>query len=167
MNPSGRWPAFSGQGVIMYQGNLILEDRPQVVTWLKWLLGSILGLTFIIGLVFLTIDRLASLVMFAVTLFDAVLFYIIMPRSYQIFADRLKIVLGGPFGVNLPFKDIRLVKRVPGDMAFAANGLRFTTSNKYVLEITRKGKMSVLISPAEGELFVQQLTQTMKNYASG
>lgn len=151
----------------MYRGNLIHEDRPQVVVWLKLLLGSVLGLTFIAGLVFLTIDIAASLLMFALTVFDAGLFYIIMPRSYQIYTDRLRIVLGGPFGMNLPFKDIRSVQKFTGNMAFNATGIRFSTSNKYVLEIIRNGKMSVTISPSGGEMFMEQLNQAMKNYSSG
>jgi hypothetical protein len=151
----------------MDQGNLIYEDHPQPVWWLKLILGTILLLTFITGLVFLTIDKAASLVMLVVTVFDGLLFYLIMPRAYQIYSNRLRVVLGGPFGMNIKFKDIKSVKQVSGNQAFGSNGIRFTTSNKYVLEISRKGKMDVTISPAGGEIFLEQLNQSLKAYSSG
>jgi hypothetical protein len=151
----------------MYTGNLIYEDHPLPVWWLKLILGSILLVTFIMGLVFFTIDKAASLVMLSVTVFDSLLFYVIMPRAYQIYSDRIRVVLGGPFGMNVNYKDIKSVKQVSGSQAFGSNGIRFTTSNKYVLEISRKGKMGVTISPAGGDVFLEQLNQALKTYSSG
>ena len=149
----------------MYQGNPIHEDRPQPAGWLKLVLGMVLVITLIMGIILISQDKVGALVMFAVTLFDAVLFYCIIPRSYQIYTDRLKIVLGGPFGMTILFKDIRSVTRVGGSNAFGSTGIRFATSNKYVVKIIRKGKMSVVISPSGGELFLEQLNQALKNYA--
>jgi hypothetical protein len=148
----------------MYQGNPIHEDRPETTGWLKLVLGMVLALTLIMGIILISQDRVGALVMFAVTLFDAVLFYCIMPRSYQIYTDRLKVVLGGPFGMTVLFKDVRSVARVGGSHAFGSTGIRFATSSQYVVQISRKGKLSVIISPSGGELFLEQLNRAMKNY---
>ena len=149
----------------MYQGNPIHEDRPQTAVWLKLVLGMVLAITLIIGIVLINQDRAGALVMFALTLFYAVLFYGIMPRSYQIYTDRLKIVLGGPLGMTILFKDISSVTRVGGSSAFGSTCIRFATSSKYVVQIFRKGKMSVIISPSGGETFLEQLNQALKSYA--
>ncbi len=44
--------------------------------------------------------------MFGITLFDALLFKVILPRQYQIFEDRLRILMGGPFAINIFFSSI-------------------------------------------------------------
>jgi hypothetical protein len=149
----------------MYKGNPIYEDHPQIAGWLKLLLGTILVITLIMGLILLSVDYFGALLMFGVTLFDLALFYCIMPSCYQVYPDRLKIVLGGPFGMTVLFKDIVSVSRVAGSTALGSSGVRLVTSSKYVVEIKRKGKMSVVISPGSGELFMEQLNQAMKNSA--
>jgi len=67
---------------------LIYEDTPQYDLWLKLILGGLLALTFILGVIFIYQDTEAAIVMFGVTLFDALLFKAILPRRYQIFEDR-------------------------------------------------------------------------------
>jgi hypothetical protein len=148
----------------MYLDNPVYEDRPQIDSWLKLLIGLVLGVTLVLGLVFIKLDRVGAIVLFAVTLFDALLFYCVTPRSYQIYSDRLKIRLGGPFSKTLFFKDVTSFKRVEGGNALASCGLRFSPSTRYVVEIRRKGKISVTLSPSGGEQFVEQLGQAVKNY---
>jgi hypothetical protein len=145
---------------------LIYEDHPQSAAWLKWLLIGVLALTLILGVVFLSVDIIASIVMFAVTLFDGILFYCIMPRSYQVYEDYIKINLGGPFKMKLDFKDISSISRVEGHKALASSNIRFATSTNYVVEITRKSKMGIEISPSNGEIFMEQVNQAWKRYTS-
>jgi hypothetical protein len=150
----------------VYPANLIYEDRPQAVWWLKLVLGLVLAVTLIMGLVLLSFDKVAALVMLAITLFDTLLFYFILPRSYQIYADRLKIVLGKPWVVTIPFQDIRTVARASGSNAYGSTGIRFATSPRFVIEIARKGKLNVVISPSGGELFLEQFKRALKDYSS-
>jgi hypothetical protein len=145
---------------------LIYEDHPQAASWLKWFLIGVLALTLILGVVFLNVDKVASITMFAVTLFDGILFYCIVPRSYQIYEDCIRINLGGPFKMRLSFKDIRSISRVDGSKALASSNIRFATSTNFVVEITRKGKMGVEISPANGEIFMEQVNQAWKRYTA-
>ena len=84
--------------------NLVYEDTPRYDFWLKLILGSVLALTLILGVVLLSEDIIGAWVMFGVTLFDALLFKAILPRRFQIFQDRVKIVLGEPFALNESFQ---------------------------------------------------------------
>jgi len=72
--------------------NLVYEDTPRYDFWLKSILGGVLALTLILGVILLSEDIGAALAMFGVTLFDALLFKAILPRRYQIFQDRVRIV---------------------------------------------------------------------------
>ncbi len=147
----------------MQTENLIHEDRPQTDLWLKFILLGVLGLTLVLGFVLLEVDRLGAAIMFGVTAFDALLFNFILPRSYQIYTDRLVIVLGRPFAMTIPLTGIKTVRRVSGINALGSSGaIRFSTSTKFVVEITRKKGLSVIISPSDGEIFLDHLHRVMK-----
>ena len=103
----------------MKSGIPLYEDTPKYDSWLKFILGGILALTLILGIVFLYQDTEAAIAMFGITLFDALLFKAILPRKYQIFEDRVKILLGGPFAINIPFCNIVEAKQASGRKAFA------------------------------------------------
>ena len=100
--------------------------------------------------------------MFAVTVFDALIFHAVLPRRYQIFQDRLRIILGHPFAFNIPFSTIREARSTSGLKAFAYWGLRFATSSKGVVEIVRHQGWNVVISPANEGLFLEQLNQALE-----
>ena len=79
-------------------------------------------------------------------LFLALLFYFIMPRKLEIHRDKLRIVLGSPFAINIALSTIKEAKRTSGTKAFVYSGVRFATSSKYVIEIVRNRGMSYVIS---------------------
>ena len=141
---------------------LLYENEALTAWWLRFLLGGILVLTLVLGIVFLRVDVAGAGVMFGVTLFDGLLFYCIMPRKYQIYTDRLVIVLGGPFRKTVNLSDIKSVGRVAGSNALGYNGLRFTTSTEYVVQILRYNGMGIVISPAARDFFIDQLNQAVK-----
>lgn len=108
--------------------NLVYEDTAKYDFWLKSILGGVLALTFILGVILISENIGAALAMFGVTLFDVLLFKAILPLRFQILGDRLKIVLGGPFTINIPFSNIKDVRSASGNKAFAYRGLRFATA---------------------------------------
>jgi len=140
---------------------LLYEDTPRYDFWLKLILGSVLALTLILGFVLLPTDIVVACVMFGVTLLDALLFKAILPRRFQIFQDRVRVVLGGPLALNIPLSDIREARSVSGSTAFAYWGLRFATSTQGIVEIVRKAGMSLVISPANADTFLEQLNQAL------
>ncbi len=146
--------------------SLIYEDHPRYALWIKLILGGVLLLTLALGIYFLSIDRMGAYIMFGLTLIDALLFFFLMPRSYQIYSDRLVVILGGPFTKTVPLYDIRSARKVSGSHAFINTGFRFAVSAKYVVEIARRTGTNITISPNTGDLFLEQLNQTMKQFAS-
>ena len=141
---------------------LIYEDTPKYDLWLKLILGGVLALTFILGVIFIYQDTEATIAMFGITLFDALLFKAILPRRFQIFEDRLKIHLGGPLAINIPFSNIWEAKPASGRKVFAYWGNRFATSTSNVVEIVRKKGLNLVISPSNGDMFLEQLNQALQ-----
>ena len=143
---------------------LIQEYGAEYDSWLRLMVGGLIGLTLILGIVFITIDLLGAVMMFGVTVFDALLFYAIIPRRYQIFQDRLRIVLGRPFAINIPLSTITEARAAPASEAFVYWGVRFATSAKSVVEIVRHKGLNLVISPANRESFLEQLHQALEDY---
>lgn len=142
--------------------NLIYEDKPRYDLWLKLILGGVLLLTLVLGVVLLSQDREAALVMFGVTLFDALLFKAILPQRFQIFENTLRIVLGGPFAINIPFANIKYARSSSGSKAFVYWGIRFATSSRGVVEIARKKGQNLVISPTHDDMFRERLNQALE-----
>lgn len=143
---------------------IIFEDKPVYDKPNKYLIGGIIAIPLIIAIVVLPQDILGATIMFGVTVFDAILFWCILPKRFLAYEDRLKIVLGGPFSYTVPFKDIINVRQATKDMALVYWGMRLGTSLKYQVEIERKNGLSVLISPSMENAFVEQLNQARENY---
>ena len=141
---------------------LLHEDTPEYDTWLKLILGSVLSFTLLLGVYLLYVDRTGAYITFGVTVFDALLFYAILPQRYQIWTDRVRIVLGRPFAVNFPLGTISEARPAPGIKAFAYRGLRFATSSRTVVEIVRHRGWNLVISPSNRELFLERLTEALK-----
>lgn len=139
---------------------MIYEDTPKYDLWLKLMLGGVLALTLILGIIFIFQDSEVALAMFGVTLFDALLFKAILPQRFQIYQDRVRIVLGRPLAINIPFSNIRTVRTVSARKVFVYWGNRFATSTHIIVEIVRKKGLGFVISPANGDMFLEQLNQT-------
>ena len=140
---------------------LIYEDTPRYDFWLKLILGGVLAITFVAGVLLLFEDIVGACVMFGVTLFYALLFKAILPQRFQIFQDSLRIVLGGPFAFNISFSNIREVRAASASKAFIYWGLRFATSTRGMVEIVRKKGLSLVISPANPDMFLEQVNRAL------
>ena len=144
------------------KAKLLHEDTPEYDSWLKLILGSVLSFTLLLGVYLLNVDKEGAYIAFSVTVFDALLFYAILPQHYQIWTDRVRIVLGRPFAVNFPLATIKEVRPAPGIKAFAYRGLRFATSSKRVVEIVRHRGWNFVISPGNRELFLERLGEALR-----
>jgi hypothetical protein len=144
---------------------LIFEDKSPWDGSLKVLLWGVPALTLMVGLALLYVDQAGAVVMFAVTFFDALLFRSIMPRSIQIYPDRLRIVLGRPFSINISLSNIKEARRASGSKASVYFGIRLVTSSRYILEIVPRKGLPMVVSPASGDLFLEQLKQAMSEAA--
>ena len=146
--------------------DLVYEDKPKYAFWLKILLGGILALTFILGVVLISEDITAASAVFGVTLFDALLFKLILPQRFQILSDRLKIVLGGPFALNIPLSHITDARSLSGIKVFFYWGIRFATSSNHTIEIVREKGSNLVISPTNDDMFLEQLNKAREAVSS-
>lgn len=141
---------------------LLHEEKAESAAWLKVIFIIPFGL-FVGAIIFaLNRDLEAFYTLMGEAALLALLFYFIMPRSYQIYQDRLRIVLGSPFGINIPLSTIKEARHASGVKAYAYSGVRFATSSRYVVEISRNKGMNYVISPQNGEIFLEQLNQAKK-----
>lgn len=135
---------------------LVHEDTPRIDLPLKAMIAVVLGLTLGLGVWLLFVDIVAASVMLGVTAFDALLFKCIMPRRYEIWSDRLRIVLGWRFTVNVALEDIAEAREASGWAAFGHWGLRLAPSTRGVVIIRRRG-LDVVISPSDRDTFLYRL----------
>jgi len=143
--------------ILLHQGTLKYD------LWLKLILGGVLALTFILGLVLIPIDIEAAWICLGVTVFDALIFWAILPQRILIYEDRLIIQLGKPFAVNVRLADIKDVKPAPAYKVFVYWGHRFATSTSGVVEIIRNKGMNIVISPADTDMFLDRLNQARQS----
>ena len=89
----------------------------------------------------------------------AAILWLLLPRRYELWPDRIRIVLGWRMGLNIPFEQIDDVHITRGSSAFVFWGLKFATSVKSPVLIKRKRAMSVIISPREADDFIDAVRE--------
>ena len=142
---------------------LIHEELAEYTSWFRLLFLIPIGI-FIGALISsLNQESEASLVLLGEGIFFILLFYFIMPRRYQIFHDKLKIVLGSPFSIDIPLSTIKEVRHSSGIKALVYYGVRFVTSTRYVVDVVRNKGLNYVFSPKNGDVFIEQLKQAIKS----
>jgi Bacterial PH domain len=141
---------------------LIHEEKAEISPWFKLL--AIIPLGMLIGAIVssFTEDPEAFFVLFGEAILFTAIFYFILPGKYQIYQDKLRIELGKPFKIDIPLSTIKEVRHSSGFKAYAYSGVRFATSSRYVIEIVRTRGMNYVISPQNGDIFLEQLNQAIK-----
>jgi len=145
---------------------LLYEDTPRLDVWLKLMLAGITLAFLVAGVVLLFQDTEGAFVMLGDGVFIGLLSKLIMPRRYQVYSDRFRIVLGGPFAWNIPHSTIKEARAASGAKAFAYSGVRFATSSKGVVEIIRSKGCDVVISPSNRGVFLEQLNRAISSQRS-
>ena len=144
---------------------LIHEELAEYDSWFK--LSFLIPIGLFIGAVISSLIRgsEAFLVLFSVGVFLIYLYYFLMPRRYQLYHDKLKIILGSPFSIDIPLSTIKEVKHGLGIKALFSLRIRFLTSTKYVVEVVRNKGLNCIISPKNGEIFLEKLSQAIESEA--
>jgi hypothetical protein len=146
----------------------VYEDSARYDLWVKVLLALAPFALLVLGL--LTYQgvlpneteaeaRTASIVLFACTAFILLLYWVILPRGFQILEDRIKVVLGGAFSFSIHFSGIKTARKTRG-LAF---GISFATSMNGV-ELVRERRTNVLLSPGNQDLFLENLNKALSNW---
>jgi hypothetical protein len=152
-----RLPAAPGK-----PGYLLYEDMPRYDWWFKVMLGAMLLIPLVIGIVLLWYDPTGALGMFGVTVADALILYFVMPKRYQLYDDKVRIVLGWPFGMDIRLSDVKEVRPSGGSDNLAMRRLKFATSSRTATEIVRRNGWAVVISPSDREAFIQRVNEALE-----
>jgi hypothetical protein len=145
-----------------FKSQLLYQDEPGS----GWSLRLILLIIPVILIIFsfylwFSGESSGSLVLLVEGLFFGLLFWAILPRKYQLFEDRVSIVLGGPFAFNVEFKRIRSIE-VTARSAFTINFATRITRN-YVIISMHRG-LSIVITPERNELFVENFNRALNQW---
>lgn len=144
---------------------VIYEERLKLGLVLKLVLIFTLGILICLTAWSFYISEVVSAwILLIVLVFTAILFFVVIPRKYQIFDDKLKVVCG-LLRINIPFEDIKVIEtRPPSNIYGSLEALRFGigTGEKSIM-IKRKHGMNILIQPMDTEKFMEVLNNMMKN----
>ena len=143
--------------------SLIYEDTPRYDVWLKAIM--LLPLFFVlIGVFNLTSEPGSAIGMFATAVLMSAIYWAVFPRKYRILESKVKIVLGGPFSFNIPFDTIETARAPKG----ASVGLNFPSSfsGKNAVQIVRRKRLNVNITPSDRELFLENLDKALNGWRS-
>jgi len=141
---------------------LLYEDVPRYDSWLKPLVSGFITIFLLLGLVFLYFNTELAITMFALTVFFGLLFTAIIPHRFQIYEDRLRIQMGGPFAFNIPLKNIEEARHGSSSDILFYWGIKFGTSTSNVIEIVRNKGMNVIITPTHFNEFLNQLNRAVQ-----
>ena len=144
------------------QSVLLHQDKPEYGLLMKLILivpVALLGSSIYLwssGDTFVGITLLTEAVIIGLIL------WFVLPREYQVYENHLRIVLGGPFSVRIGFRNIEKI-RITNRFALSVNfATRVTRS--YVEIVIKKG-MTIAITPADYESFVEKANQALSQWA--
>ena len=143
---------------------LIYEDKPYYDVWFKVILALPLAVILMPGIYSLATNQTESaMVMLGPAIFLVLLFWVIIPRRYCILDSKVKIILGGPFSLSIPFNSIKSTGAPKG---FAV-GVNFVTtfSSGHAVEIVRNKWLNVNITPTNRELFLENLDKALNSWS--
>jgi hypothetical protein len=148
---------------------VVYEDKPRTDIWLK--------LIFILPPVLLLITAFISSrtnpagAMYFVygaagmAVVMAMLYIFVLPSGYSILNDKMRIQFRGPFSFNIPFDRVAAVR----DARWSTAGINFATviSQAALIEIARKGGMTVTITPSDKQAFIQNFHKAFEDWKKG
>ncbi|MBL7208863.1 MAG: hypothetical protein ISS52_02070 [Dehalococcoidia bacterium] len=155
--------------------DLICEHTARYDSWVILALVGFFILQLVLLLIFAAAAADAAVFIWAlagVVAFYCLLCALVMPRRYQIYRDRLRIVFGRPLAWNIPLSTITEARSAPGSMVtknlgpywhWDYKGLNLATSSQSVVEIRREGGWGLLMSPADKDTFLNQLAEAIEH----
>jgi hypothetical protein len=139
----------------------VYEDKPNIGKWLKAVLALPVAIFLVIAVVSFPAEMEAGFTMAGTAVLIAVIFWIVIPRKYVIYADRVKIVLGGPFSIGIPLRNIKTA-RIPKGI-FSA-GVNWVTSFRNELQIVTRRGLNINITSGNRELFLEHLNKALEEW---
>lgn len=141
---------------------MLYEDRPAYGLLLKAIIIGVPA-SLLIGalIVLLSEDTTAAYGLLLEALVIGLVFWLIFPRSYRIYPDHIRIVLGGPLSVRVRFENIKVVKVSSGP----SFGINFaTTITRKRVDIVQKRGRRIAITPRAPEQFVANAERALQHW---
>ena len=143
----------------------IYEDTPPSDKRLRAILAIPVAAIIIVAIsLVLSHETEDAIYLPAVGIVVAIIFSTIIPRKYRILDDKVEIVLGGPFRFNIPFHTIKSARNATWKSV--GINLPTTLSSKNGVQILRKKRMSVSITPSDRQAFIENLEKSMKSWGT-
>lgn len=144
------------------------QFRPKYELWFWVVLGSVLIIDLVLGSILVGAGEIVGgLATYGAAVLSTLLLGLVIPRSYQLCPDRLRIILGGPLVFNIPFDTVDQIMLGASSEALAFRGLRFVTSFRTPVKISRSRGWDVVITPDKRLRFVEKAQQALANHRQG
>jgi hypothetical protein len=139
----------------------LFQTPAKLGNFLRIIIGAVVLLMLVMGIVELDQTPGEAYVLFGAGAALALLFWLILPHRFEIYADRLRVVLGGPFAFNVRLAEITAVEVLPPARAFVTSGLKFATDAGTALRISRRDKLDISLSPRDRDEFIRVLQEAI------
>ena len=144
------------------KSSLLYQDKPEYGFILK-LIFVIVPVALLVGSIYLLLsgESTDASVLVVEALVIGLIYWSIFPRSYQVYEDHLRIVLGGSFSIKVRFDQIKAIDATSRPI-FSVNFVtKFTKS--YVV-IAKKRGLSIAITPRDNDLFVKNANEALSQW---
>jgi hypothetical protein len=144
----------------MMSDTVLYEAKTSYDTWMKALLGFPI-FVFLVEMYFLGQSSTESIyIMASVIIFLGIIYWLVLPRSYRIYNDSVRVVLGWPCSIKIGFSTITAASRLKG----VGVGMNLAGSTKNAVTINRKKRMPVHISPDDPDVFISNLDRELQEW---
>ena len=140
----------------------IYEESAAFDWWFKALIVAVMAATFIPGVAVISHAPIEGWVLLGTTVLEGLLFHWLVPRRFQLYSDRLRIVLGRPFSFEVRLDKIIEAGAIHPARSLFNAGLRMSTSPGNAIGIRRHGGIDLVISPQNRERFLDQLNGALR-----
>jgi hypothetical protein len=155
---------------------MVLYETPlKYETWAKILLGFPIALVIAMGVFFYNYAHfhegvssetaygfhVASIVLFATAPFILLIYWLVLPTKIFIYQDKIRIKYG-QFYWNVRFETIEILKSASGIPPIWSNSS--VTSYRNQIEIVRKGKMNIRLSPDNSVQFLDRANRALSDW---
>ena len=127
---------------------MIAQFKPRYDRGLRASIAGVPTVTFTLAIAYLAIGEWdAGVALLGVAIVVCAIYWSVLPRAYVVQSDGLRIVLGWPWGLSLPFGTIDEIRPARFIDALAYWGFRFAPSVRTPVQVKRNRGLSVVISP--------------------
>ena len=142
---------------------LLYEDKPEYGLFLR-LIFTVVPAAMLIGsiVLFSQRDNEGSLALLAEAFIVGAIFWVVLPRKYQVYEDQIRIVLGGPFSIKVRFEQIKAIE-ITSRPTLSANFV--TKFAKNCVLISKKRGLSIAITPRDNDSFIENANEAISQWA--